>query len=63
MCRLRYISSCLIMMPMIIVARIFHILLTDCLFFRRLKIKHDSHEFVLDFGTVANTNSLFLSAG
>jgi hypothetical protein len=29
--------------------------------FRRLKINHDSHEFILEFGTVANTeNPLFL---
>ncbi len=28
--------------------------LTDCLFFCRLKINHDSHEFILEFGTVAN---------
>jgi hypothetical protein len=26
-----------------------------CLFFRRLKINHESHEFILDPGTVANT--------
>jgi hypothetical protein len=26
----------------------------DCLFFCRLKINHDSHEFILEFGTVAN---------
>jgi hypothetical protein len=25
-----------------------------CLFFRRLKINHDIHEFILDSGTVAN---------
>jgi hypothetical protein len=25
-----------------------------CLFFCRLKINHVSHEFLLDFGTVAN---------
>jgi hypothetical protein len=25
-----------------------------CLFFRRLKISHESHEFILDPGTVAN---------
>jgi hypothetical protein len=25
-------------------------------FFRRLKINHDMHEFILDSGTVANTN-------
>jgi hypothetical protein len=28
--------------------------LTDCLFFCWLKINHDSHEFILEFGTVAN---------
>ncbi len=27
-----------------------------CLFFRRLKINHDVHEFILDSGTVANNN-------
>jgi hypothetical protein len=37
----------------------FHMLLneflpTDCLFFCRLKRNHDSHEFILEFGTVAN---------
>jgi hypothetical protein len=33
--------------------------LTD-FFFRGLKINHDSHEFILEFGTVANmTNYLF----
>jgi hypothetical protein len=26
-----------------------------CLFFHRLKINHESHEFILDFGTVANS--------
>ena len=26
-----------------------------CLFFRRLKINHESHEFILDPGTVANS--------
>jgi hypothetical protein len=29
-----------------------------CLFFRRLKINHDSHEFILESGTVANSHSL-----
>jgi hypothetical protein len=28
-----------------------------CLFFRRLKINHESHEFILDPGTVVNTYS------
>ncbi len=28
-----------------------------CLFFRRLKINYDTHEFILDSGTVANNNS------
>jgi hypothetical protein len=55
MCCQRYICSCLIMMPMIIIARIYHILLTDCLFFHMLKINHDSPEFILEFGTVANS--------
>jgi hypothetical protein len=27
-----------------------------CLFFRRLKINHDSHEFTLESGTIANRN-------
>jgi hypothetical protein len=27
------------------------------LFFRRLKINHDTHEFILDSGTIANTSS------
>jgi hypothetical protein len=27
---------------------------TYCLFFCRLKINHDSYEFILEFGTVAN---------
>ncbi len=26
-----------------------------CLFFRRLKINHESHEFILESGTVANS--------
>ncbi len=29
-----------------------------CLFFRRLKINHESHEFILDHGTVANSNDV-----
>ncbi len=28
-----------------------------CLFFRRLKINHDTHEFILESGTVANSNA------
>ncbi len=31
-----------------------------CLFFRRLKINHESHEFILDPGTVANNNTVYL---
>ncbi len=31
-----------------------------CLFFRRLKINHVSHEFILEFGTVTNTNVLYV---
>jgi hypothetical protein len=27
-----------------------------CLFFRRLKINHDTHEFILDSGTIANSS-------
>jgi hypothetical protein len=30
-----------------------------CLFFHRLKINHDSHEFILEFGTVANRYNVF----
>jgi hypothetical protein len=30
--------------------------LTD-VYFRRLKINHDTHEFILDSGTVANINN------
>ncbi len=29
--------------------------MTDCLLFHRLKIKHDSHEFILEFCIVANS--------
>jgi hypothetical protein len=29
-----------------------------CLFFRRLKINHESHEFILDSGTAANSYSI-----
>jgi hypothetical protein len=29
-----------------------------CLFFRRLKTNHESHEFILESGTVANNYSL-----
>jgi hypothetical protein len=29
-----------------------------CLFFRRLKINHESHEFILESGTVANSTAL-----
>jgi hypothetical protein len=32
-----------------------------CLFFRRLKINHESHGFILDPGTVANTNFVIYS--
>jgi hypothetical protein len=43
---------------------IHHLLLTEffsidfCLFFCRLKINHDSHEFIPEFGTVENSNEL-----
>jgi hypothetical protein len=30
----------------------------DCLFSCRLKINQDSHEFILEFGTVANTKDI-----
>jgi serine protease inhibitor len=30
---------------------------TRCLFFHRLKINHESHEFILEPGTVANSNT------
>jgi hypothetical protein len=29
--------------------------MSDVYFLCRLKINHDSHEFILEFGTVANT--------
>ncbi len=32
--------------------------MTDCSFFRRLKINHVSHEFILEFGTVAYTKNI-----
>jgi hypothetical protein len=32
-----------------------------CLFFRRLKVNHDVHEFILDSGTIANSYSLFIA--
>jgi hypothetical protein len=31
------------------------------LFFRRLKINHDFHEFIFQFGTVTNTNSTYIN--
>jgi hypothetical protein len=31
-------------------------LVPDCLFSLQVKMNHDSHEFILEFGTVANTN-------
>jgi hypothetical protein len=31
-----------------------------CLFFRRLKINHESHEFILESGTVANNYYLLI---
>jgi hypothetical protein len=31
-----------------------------CLFFRRLKINHESHEFILESGTVANTTYILV---
>ncbi len=40
---------------MIIRVHISGFFITDlCLFFCRLKINHDYHEFILEFGTVAN---------
>jgi hypothetical protein len=29
-------------------------------YFRRLKINHDFHEFILESGTVANTNTVHI---
>jgi hypothetical protein len=59
---LHNICSRLIILLMIIyhlsIDRIFS--LSDCLFFCRLKINHDSHEFILEFGTVANRYALSL---
>jgi hypothetical protein len=34
-----------------------------CLFFYRLKINHDTHEFILFSGTIANTNSFRQKTG
>ncbi len=50
-----YVHSCLT----ILLEIIHHLLLTgffstDCLFFCKLKINHDSPEFILEFGTIAN---------
>jgi hypothetical protein len=54
-CCLHYIHLCLIILSVIIR----HLLWTgffsaDCLFFCRLKINHDSHEFILEVGTITN---------
>jgi hypothetical protein len=38
----------------------FYIVPIDCLFFRRLKINHDSHEFIFKFGTIANITVLYV---
>jgi hypothetical protein len=41
----------------------YFLLYDSCLlayFFCRLKINHDSHEFILEFGTVANHNDISL---
>ncbi len=51
---LHCICSYLIMSSLIVRCSYFLIFPTDCLFFCRLKINHDSHEFILEFGTVAN---------
>ncbi len=40
--------------PILCVYRIC-IITVICVYFRRLKINHDVHEFILDSGTVANT--------
>jgi hypothetical protein len=32
-----------------------------CLFFRRLKIDHESHEFILESGTVANKDEFIVT--
>jgi hypothetical protein len=50
---LHYICPCLIFDLL----SVFCIVPIDCLFFRRLKINHDSHVFILEFGTVANTTN------
>ncbi len=50
---LHYILTCFIFGSL----SVFCIVPIDCLFFRRLKIYHDSHEFILEFGTVANTTN------
>jgi hypothetical protein len=34
-----------------------------CLFFRRLKINHESNEFILDSGTVANNDGHLINMG
>jgi hypothetical protein len=48
---------CLIILLMSIHARTSGFSNNDwCLFFYRLKLNHDSHEFILEFGAVANSN-------
>jgi hypothetical protein len=54
---LQYICLCLIMLSMIIhvyISGFFPLLIVY--FFCRLKINHDSHEFILEFSTVANSD-------
>jgi hypothetical protein len=52
---LHYICPYLIFDTHDFLLSVFCIVPIDCLFFRRLKINHDSHEFILEIGTVANT--------
>ncbi len=52
---LHYIAHvwlCSLWLFLVCIARFFP---SGCLFFCRLKINHDSHEFILEFGTVANS--------
>ncbi len=51
---LQHDCSCLIMLPMIVHVPISRFLVLIEFIFCRLKINHDSHEFILEFGTVTN---------
>ncbi len=57
---LQYICSCLIVVHDYLCLHLPDFSPTDCLFFCRLKINHDSHEFILEFGTNANTYNLIM---